>query len=95
MGSNIRNHSVRVFASIVLALALCAFGIGNALANASGPAAGGSNQVSASATIHFRIVVAETLRIDGPQQHQSATAPTTTRTVADRGDHQLVTLARP
>jgi len=95
MGSNIRNQSARVFASTALVLALSAFGIGTALATPPGPAPNGSNKVQASATIQFRIVVAETLRLDGPQQRQSATAPTTTHTVADLGDHRMVTVARP
>lgn len=85
----------RFVATLGLVLMLSAFGTGHAHANGPVAAQSAGNTVSASATLNFRIVVAETLRLGGQQQRQSATAPTTTRTVTNQGDHQLVTLARP
>ena len=56
------------------------------------PATSGS---SASATVGFRIVIRETLRLGDQTQRVAANAPQTTRTVDVVNDRQMITLARP
>lgn len=74
---------------------LLAFSSGLALANSAEGSPNDRGVLSASATLHFRIVIPETLRIEGDVQRRSALAPRTTRTVTVEDGRQLVTIARP
>jgi hypothetical protein len=87
----------RIPASVAALLGLALAMASVSVAQANGPAGvpNANAKVSASATLHFRIVIAETLRIEGTPQRVSATAPATTRTVTFHDGRQLVTLARP
>lgn len=83
------------------AVAALAFAIATpALAQGEFAVAHDGGRVSASATLHFRIVVPEKVVFDSQslgekQQARPANKPAVQRSVADLGDRRLVTLANP
>ena len=88
----IQRSVTRFGVSLVLALA-CAGAAANegASAEAASNAGGGT---SASASLGFRIVIPEVLRLQGPEQRQHVAAAKTSRIVTVHDDRQLVTLVR-
>lgn len=83
----------------LLLLALLAAAVaGNAQASSqlTTQATGSSGgSVSASATVSFRIVIREDLRLGGEQQKARPTSPQLTRQVSFENGREVVTLARP
>ncbi|MCM2356040.1 MAG: hypothetical protein NDI68_05060 [Arenimonas sp.] len=82
------------FAALLLALATPAFAQGQLTVQPEG------GRVAASATVTFRIVVRETVRLDEKNLvanvvRNDRNSPPEQRQVADLGNMQLVTLARP
>ena len=83
--------------TILILLALLAAAVaGNAQASSQlTTQAGASSPVSASASVNFRIVIREDLRLGGEQQKARPTSPQLTQHVSVENGREVVTLARP
>ncbi len=82
----------------ILLLALLAAAIaGNAQASSqfSAQPAGESSRMSASATVNFRIVIREDLRLGGEQQKARPNSAQLTQSLSFENGREVVTLARP
>lgn len=87
----IQRTVTRIALSLLVALA-CASG---ASANEGSSVESASGATTASASLGFRIVIPEVLRLQGPAQPQHVAAAQTARIVTTLEDRQLVTLVRP
>lgn len=84
--------NVTRFALSLLIALVCT---GTARVSDASTGAPGSQSPSASATVGFRIVIREVLRLDDQVQRLHASAPQTTRTVTSQASRRMVTVARP
>ena len=85
----------RTVSQAALALLLALAWSGTARADDTAVRAPSTSGQSATATVGFRIVIREVLRLDDQVQRVAATAPQTTRSVDLVGNRRIVTLARP
>ena len=86
---------LRTVSHLVAALLLSLACAGTAIAADAAHRPASPSGQSATATVGFRIVIREVLRLDQQDQRLHATAPQTTRTVTTLDGRSLVTVARP
>ena len=89
----IQRAVTRFVLSLMVALAFAGAASANQGSSANSPA-GANGGTSASASLGFRIVIPEVLRLQGPAQPQHVAAAKTSRIVTVHEDRQLVTLVR-
>ena len=86
----IQRSGTRVALSLIIALACTTASANEAVSDA--PTADGH---AASASLGFRIIIREALRLDDQAERRHPAATNTSRVTTTLDDHQVVTIVRP